>query len=101
MEISDWLTEKIAPILKNLLIRGGFYLFLAIVASEESTETTGKEGHLTSLILQIAGIGFLISGSIYMLMGLCCLKGLRDRTEKENQERLRKLLRSPSTHEDV
>lgn len=90
LEVSQWLNEKTA--LSGMMARGAFYLFFAIIAAEESTETTGTEGHLTSLLLSIAGIGFVISGGVYILIGLFCLKGLRDKSEKENNERIRKMI---------
>ncbi len=91
------------------MARGAFYLFLAVIATEESTVDvddtkihkddglawTGQ--HLTALLLNIAAGGLLVSGLLYIIMGLFCLKGLKERCERENDERLRMIIRGQTS----
>jgi len=102
LDISEWLADKIAPVLKDWLARGAFYLFLAVIATEESTRTQEPKEHkngdidaggiLTALLLNIAGAGLVFSGFLYLIMGLFCMKSLKEKSEKENDERLQKML---------
>lgn len=98
LEIFQWLNISVTQILNDLMVRSIFYFFLAIAASEESSESRDsdsdhlKVGHITSMILSAAGIGFVISGSLYFVMALCCLKSVKEKAELEYSRSVRKSL---------
>jgi hypothetical protein len=98
--------------MKDWLARGAFYLFLAVIATEESTIDVGDDTNtnihkddgltwagqrLTSLILNIAAGGLFVSGCLYVIMGLFSLKGLKERCERENDERLTRIIQGQSS----
>ena len=112
LELSQWLIDRVAPVMKDWLARGAFYLFLAVIATEESTIDVGDDTNtnihkddglmwagqrLTSLILNIAAGGLFVSGCLYVIMGLFCLKGLKERCERENDERLTRIIQGQSS----
>jgi uncharacterized membrane protein (DUF441 family) len=102
MEISQWLVDSIAPALKDWFARGAFYLFFAVIATEESTIDTDDskivdgglltEVRFTALLLDIAAGGLICSGLLYLVMSLFCLKELKERSERENDERLTRMM---------
>jgi len=102
MEISQWLVDRIAPALKDWFARGAFYLFFAVIATEESTIDTDDskivdggsltEERFTALLINIAAGGFVCSGLLYLVMSLFCLKGLKESSERENDERLTRMV---------
>ena len=72
---------------------------MAVVATEQSTiDSDDAKIHqdnmggkiVTAVLLNIAATGLLISGGLYIIMGLFCLKGIKERSERENDERLKR-----------
>lgn len=102
LELSQWLIDRVAPVLKDWIARGAFYLFLAVIATEESTidgdeakihkDDTFGDQYLTALLLNISALGLVVAGCLYIIMGLFCMKGLKERCERENDERLRRII---------
>lgn len=94
--------DRVAPILNEWLSRGAFYLFLAVIATEQSTvdiddskieDEDSRSGQLfTALLLNISAGGLFVTGCLYITMGLFCMKGLKERSERENDERLENML---------
>jgi hypothetical protein len=102
LELSQWLIDRVAPVLKDWIARGAFYLFLAVIATEESTidgdeakihkDDSFGDQYLTALLLNISALGLVVAGCLYIIMGLFCMKGLKERCERENDERLRRII---------
>ena len=75
---------------KNWLMRGWIYSFLGLVGMEEaysnlvagdSENIIGSD--LISVFVQLSSWGMVIVGCGYFLMGLLCLRGLKDRVEED------------------
>jgi hypothetical protein len=90
------LTETGAPVgfirnsalLQTYLSRGILYSFLGLICVEEAYSERVKdiverqdEFHLSwaAIFMEVSSWLFLGTGALYMLLGLCCLKRLRDR----------------------
>ena len=97
LDLSEWFVENAVPLLENWFIRGAFYLLLGLVATLESSvslqdfshgffKVLSEIGaHFISVILWLSSFGLMISGSIYILLGLFCLKGFKDRIIVEHE----------------
>jgi hypothetical protein len=85
-EVSEIYT--IAPFLYSWPSRGFFYLFMAIISSEESTLSNGdtQGGSVTSVLLNIVSITLVLSGCLYILLGVFCLRRLKIKCEQEYEE---------------
>ena len=111
LELSQWLVDNIAPVLKDWFARGAFYLFFAVIATEESSIDTddskisdGKgltAERVTALLLNIAAGGLLCSGLLYIIMALFCLKGLKEKSEREDDERLARMVEAQGEPEMI
>ncbi len=110
LEWLKWLINQFLPALKNWIVRGFLYIFIAMFSIEESTVSHGPPkkriyappadpdavatkkffltfgARLSSMILWIGGIGTLYVGTLYVLMGLLFLERLKKKSE-ENYER--------------
>mmetsp|Transcript_15808 Transcript_15808/g.20062 ORF Transcript_15808/g.20062 Transcript_15808/m.20062 type:complete len:218 (-) Transcript_15808:133-786(-) len=108
-----WFINKFVPMLKNWIIRGFCYVFIALFAVEESTFAhftpkrkanapppppasdaiaTKKFFHsfgarLASMILWVGGIALLVTGALYILMGLLFLEKLKKKSEEDYDKR--------------
>jgi predicted membrane protein len=77
--------------------RGFLYSFIGLSALEEAYSErvldmiahAKDQFHVSwfSLFIQISSWMMLALGIIYMLIGLCCLKTLRDKVKAENKEK--------------
>lgn len=86
-----------ANFLQNYLSRGFLYSFIASSCLEEAFSELVKDMaahsreqfHIAwfSLFMQVSSWMMLCLGAVYMLLGLCCLKGVRDKMVKKDRER--------------
>lgn len=86
-----------ASFLQTYLSRGFLYSFIGLSALEEaySERVADMIAHSKeqfyiswfSLFMQVSSWMMLALGIIYMLFGLCCLKALRDKLKKAEQEK--------------
>ena len=110
LELSEWFVDKFIPILRYWLVRGLFYVFLALFAAEESIYAHSPDDHdedtieddskgflffhmlgsrLSSIILKVSAGGLFITGSLYVIMGGLFMQGLKKRSEEAYEIRLR------------
>lgn len=86
---------NIFPSMESWVVRGVVYLFLGLVATEESTVSLKNLdsaqqflslviANLVSAILWVSASGVIISGILYIIMGLLMMKGLKEKYEQEN-----------------
>lgn len=85
-----------SPLLQSYISRGFIYSFLGLICVEESYSERVKdlvqhgkdEFHVgwVSIFMQISSWFMLGVGSLYMLMGIFCLKGMRDRMHEKERE---------------
>ena len=85
-----------SQLLQTYLSRGFLYSFLGLICLQEAYSERVKEMVSThadefdvawaSLFMQISSWLIFACGVFYMLMGLCCLKNLRDRIRKKDKE---------------
>ena len=90
---------KDSPILNNWISRGFLYSFIGLIGVQEAYSERVEElvGHANDrfhvawvpTFMQISSWIMVATGYIYMLMGLCCLKGLRDRLRENFRLRLK------------
>ena len=83
-----------SPLLQNYASRGVLYSFIGLICVEESYSERVKdlvahgkdEFHIgwASIFMQISSWLMLVFGLVYLLLGICCMKRLRDRM-KENE----------------
>ena len=84
-----------SQLLQTYLSRGFLYSFLGLICLQEAyservkemVSTHADEFHVAwaSLFMQISSWLITACGLFYMLMGLCCLKKLRDRIRKKDK----------------
>ena len=85
-----------SPLLQTYLSRGFLYSFLGLICVEESYSERVKdilnhgkdEFHVgwLAIFMQITSWFMLAIGVLYMLLGLCCLKRVRDRMKEREIE---------------
>jgi hypothetical protein len=85
----------------NWMVRGIFYTFIGVVTLEqrEAMIATGLvhkpspsdywKTMWASLIIEIASWWVIASGCLYFILGLFCMKGIRDRVRDQYQDRLK------------
>lgn len=103
LDISEWFVENAVPLLDNWFIRGAFYLLLGLVATGESSVSvedfsngfikflSAIGAHFVSMLLWISASGLMLTGSIYIMLGLFCLKGCKDRIDAEHEKHVEEL----------
>ena len=103
LDISEWFLENAVPLLDNWCIRGAFYLLLGLVATGESSVSlkdfsngfikvlSSIGEHFVSMLLWISASGLIISGFVYIILGLFCLKGCKDRIDAEHEKHIEEL----------
>lgn len=89
-----------SQLLNNYISRGFVYSFLGLICLEEAYSVRVKEivsthadaYHVSwaSLFMQISSWLIFACGCLYMLMGLCCLKRLRDRVREKDRKTWKK-----------
>jgi hypothetical protein len=85
-----------SPLLQVYISRGFLYSFLGLICVEESTSErikdivhkTADELHVSwaAIFMQISSWCFLATGMLYMLLGLCCMKRVRDRLQQKEKD---------------
>uniref|UniRef100_A0A7S1ZES8 Uncharacterized protein n=1 Tax=Ditylum brightwellii TaxID=49249 RepID=A0A7S1ZES8_9STRA len=92
-----WFEEKI-PSLQNWMLRGWIYSFVGIIGAEEATSVQVQglmsekfqsvaAGHVVSIFLRVSSWAMAICGALYFLMGLICMKGVRDKHREQYESR--------------
>jgi len=95
LDTSEVTLVKKIPSMESWVVRGSLYLFLGLIATEESTVSLKDLGNTSqffsivianfvSAILWVSAIGVVTSGVLYVVMGLLMLKGLREKYEREH-----------------
>jgi hypothetical protein len=90
---------KDSAILNNWISRGFLYSFIGLIGMEEAYSARVEElvGHANDkfhvawvpTFMQISSWVMVATGYIYMLMGICCLKGVRNRLRENYRQRLK------------
>lgn len=92
----DFLTEN--QLLGNWISRGVIYSFMGLVNKEESV-TIGNMNHnrkkitaadIFEIFQAVSSWMMVASGLLYAIMGLLCLRSMKDRCEKEYKKALKK-----------
>jgi len=101
VEFSQWFLD-LMPIMRNWVFRGFSYVFLGLVGTQEGTLTirdyksdgafddvlSSVGANLASFLLWISSLALVLSGILYMIMGLFMLRGLRDKHEKDYAKKI-------------
>lgn len=86
---------KNVPTFKNWILRGFVYSFIGVVGVEESysVSISGTElerpihvtvsGQISSLFILTSSLAIVFVGFVYFIMGILCLRKLRDKLRKE------------------
>mmetsp|Transcript_1948 Transcript_1948/g.2646 ORF Transcript_1948/g.2646 Transcript_1948/m.2646 type:complete len:176 (-) Transcript_1948:137-664(-) len=87
-----------AGLLQMYFSRGFLFTFLGIIGQEEAysgritdmLQNAGDELHVAwaALFMQITSWALFSIGCIYLMGGLCCIKVLRDKLEKDHKKRV-------------
>uniref|UniRef100_A0A7S1ZNF7 Uncharacterized protein n=1 Tax=Trieres chinensis TaxID=1514140 RepID=A0A7S1ZNF7_TRICV len=89
LEWPVWLVRNIAGT-SNWILRGMIYSFMGLVGMEQSTAVLAKEPFhqlFVSLFIRISSWALVVMGGIYFVMGVLCMKGLRDKVRDEYREK--------------
>lgn len=90
-----------SEILQNFIFRGFLYTFIGLIGAEESLafqfeDALKKDGMMpdgvtsyrASLFIQISSWLMVGCGTVYLLMGICCLRRIRDRCRDDFKRKM-------------
>jgi len=73
----EWNPIREFVLVQNWFSRGLAYIFVGLLALEE-TDEKGLSNATAEMFVSFAALGLVVLGMLYSLMGICCLKRIRD-----------------------
>uniref|UniRef100_A0A7S2DYH6 Uncharacterized protein n=1 Tax=Helicotheca tamesis TaxID=374047 RepID=A0A7S2DYH6_9STRA len=88
-----WFMDRM-PSLQNWILKGWIYSFVGVIGAEEATSVqvqglmsekfnSQAAGNAVSIFIRASSWAMAVCGALYFLMGLLCMKGLRDKHRRQ------------------